>query len=185
MCDPGFLLSGGTCVPADECGCSYEGRYYRRGQSFWEDEKCVRLCVCHAVLGVVVCGESSCPAGETCGVVDGLRTCRASGSTTCEVYGDPHYRTLDGKWYDFQGSCGYQLVALCSNRTDLQPFNVTVQNERHGSTAVSFTRTVEVSLPGASITICREQPHHVLVGKENRQKHPPSSHGYNTSAQLL
>uniref|UniRef100_A0AAZ1WZ66 VWFD domain-containing protein n=1 Tax=Oreochromis aureus TaxID=47969 RepID=A0AAZ1WZ66_OREAU len=33
ICDSGYILSGGVCVPHDECGCSFEGRYYRSGQT--------------------------------------------------------------------------------------------------------------------------------------------------------
>ncbi|KAI4873588.1 hypothetical protein NFI96_003512 [Prochilodus magdalenae] len=163
VCDPGFFLSGSTCVPADQCGCFYEGRYYQQGQSFWADESCQRQCVCDSTLGVVACRAASCSAKETCTVVDGHRTCLPISNGTCEVYGDPHYRTFDGQLYDFQGSCMYQLVALCSNRTDLVSFNVTVLNERRGSSVVSFTRTAMVSVFGVTITMTREYPYEVLL----------------------
>ncbi|XP_072547805.1 IgGFc-binding protein [Salminus brasiliensis] len=151
VCDPGFLLSGSSCVPAAQCGCFYEGRYYQQGQSFWADEKCQRLCVCDPTLGVVVCRNASCSAKEECAVVNGLRTCVAFSSRTCEVYGGPHYHTFDGRIYDFQSSCMHQLVALCSTRTDLVPFNVTVQNE-HPISAARITIKVTVSVFGVVIT---------------------------------
>lgn len=28
QCDPGFTMSGNECVPYNECGCNFLGRYY-------------------------------------------------------------------------------------------------------------------------------------------------------------
>ena len=29
QCQDGYVLSGNTCVPQQECGCQYKGRYFR------------------------------------------------------------------------------------------------------------------------------------------------------------
>eukprot|EP00064_Thunnus_orientalis_P003877 superscaffoldBa00000335_g3888 len=38
ICDSGYILSGGVCVPHAECGCSFEGRYYRSGETVILDQ---------------------------------------------------------------------------------------------------------------------------------------------------
>ncbi|XP_071062157.1 IgGFc-binding protein [Pseudochaenichthys georgianus] len=163
VCDKGYVLSAGVCVPAKSCGCSYQGRYYKPGQHFWADEACGRLCECDTTLGMVTCHEASCSAQEMCTVVDGERTCRPISHATCTASGDPHYRTFDGRRFDFQGTCVYQLVGLCSQQQGLVPFKVTVQNDHRGSKAVSYTRTVTFSIYGITLTISREYPHKVLL----------------------
>ncbi|KAM4568117.1 IgGFc-binding protein [Fundulus diaphanus] len=163
VCDQGYVLSAGVCVPAKTCGCSYQGRYYKPGQQFWADESCGRLCVCDTTLGMVTCRDASCSANEKCTVIDGERACRPISYASCTASGDPHYRTFDGRKYDFQGTCEYLLAGLCSQQAGLVPFNVSVQNDNRGSRAVSYTKTVEISIYGATLIISREYPYKVLL----------------------
>ncbi|KAF7665729.1 hypothetical protein LDENG_00132510 [Lucifuga dentata] len=166
VCDMGYVLSAGICVPAKTCGCLYQGRYYKPGQHFWADEVCGRLCECDTKLGLVTCHEASCSAKEKCSLVDGMRKCSPISHATCVASGDPHYRTFDGRRFDFQGTCVYQLVALCSNQPGLVPFKVTVQNDHRGSKAVSYTKTVSVTIYGVTLTISREYPFKVLLNEQ-------------------
>ncbi|XP_015232371.1 PREDICTED: IgGFc-binding protein [Cyprinodon variegatus] len=163
VCDVGYVLSAGACVPAKTCGCSYQGRYYKPGQEFWADETCGRLCVCDTTLGMVTCREASCSANEKCTVFEGQRACRPISYATCRASGDPHYRTFDGYKYDFMGTCEYQLAGVCSQQAGMVPFNVTVQNENRGSKAVSYTKTVKISIYGVTLTISKEYPYKVLL----------------------
>lgn len=57
----------------------------------------------------------------------------------------------------------YQLTKLCSDNPDLVPFKVTVQNDHRGRRSVSFTKTVEISIYGITITLSRDYPNKVLV----------------------
>lgn len=163
VCDRDYALSGGVCVPRAQCGCSYGGRYYKPGQRFWADEKCSRRCECDTALGLVRCSQASCSAKEACALVDGERTCVATSQATCQASGDPHYQTFDAERFDFQGTCVYQLVGLCSSKGGLEPFNVTVQNDHRGSTAVSYTKTVKLYIYGDTLTLSRRHPNRVQV----------------------
>ncbi|GAB1600471.1 uncharacterized protein LOC115228872 isoform X3, partial [Argonauta hians] len=65
----------------------------------------------------------------------------------CHVSGDPHYHTFDGQMIHFMGTCKYTLVASVF-------FDVEVKNEnRHGNTAVSYTRMVDIKLNGDTIRL--------------------------------
>lgn len=167
VCDKGYVLSAGTCVPDNTCGCSYQGRYYKQGETFWDDEACGRLCECDEKMGIVICREASCSATEKCGVVNGVRACHPISHATCSASGDPHYHTFDGRRFDFQGTCVYQLAGLCSQGPGIVPFNVTVQNENRASKVVSYTKTVTFSIHGITLTMSRQYPYKVLVSMDN------------------
>lgn len=61
-----------------------------------------------------------------------------AGDGVCTVFGDPHYRTFDGKFYSFQGACKYQLAADCVDRS----FSIRVTNDARGTKTSSWTKTV-------------------------------------------
>jgi len=65
-----------------------------------------------------------------------------TGDGVCTVFGDPHYRTFDGKFYSFQGSCKYQLTADCVGHT----FSIRVTNDARGTRTSSWTKTVSIKV---------------------------------------
>ncbi|KAK2910366.1 hypothetical protein Q8A73_008081 [Channa argus] len=165
-CNAGFVLSGDQCVPAAQCGCTYEGRYIPAGESFWADQGCQRWCKCVGGSGRVECQDKGCGAGQQCQVVEGIRKCQAVSYSTCQATGDPHYVTFDQLRFDFQGTCVYQLVALCAKNPELVPFEVLVQNDYRGSKVVSYTKLVEIKVYSLSIVITKTHQGQILVNDE-------------------
>ncbi|XP_044754389.1 BMP-binding endothelial regulator protein isoform X1 [Coccinella septempunctata] len=114
--------------------CFYQGKLYEDGQS-WRMDAC-RSCKCHKGMNscaMIRCNVTTpCPIGtklvhnpgeccSRCEEVDGI----------CMVYGDPHYKTFDGKLYTFHGVGKYQLVSDCANNT----FSIRVANAYSKSVA--------------------------------------------------
>ncbi|XP_053908624.1 IgGFc-binding protein-like [Cuculus canorus] len=162
QCDRGFVHHDGICVPVETCGCFHNGRSYKVREEFWEDENCRKRCRCE-VGGKVSCEKVGCKAHEKCVTVDGVHSCRVNKFFTCIGTGDPHYTTFDGLKYDFQGTCVYQMAALCSQDPRLVPFTVNVENNHRGSKAVSFTKTVTLEVYGAVISMSQENPRKVKL----------------------
>ncbi|XP_062968659.1 IgGFc-binding protein [Cynocephalus volans] len=164
VCLPGFVASGGACVPASSCGCTFQGRPLSPGQEVWADDLCRRRCSCDEATRQVSCRDTQgCPEGERCDVQNGLLGCYPDGFGSCQGSGDPHYVSFDGRRFDFMGTCTYLLVGLCSQNASLPAFRVLVENEYRGSQTVSYTRAVRVEARGVTVAVRREHPGQVLV----------------------
>lgn len=58
----------------------------------------------------------------------------------CTVFGDPHYKTYDGKFFSFQGPCKYLLSADCVGRT----FSIRVTNDARNTKNSAWTKTISL-----------------------------------------
>lgn len=70
----------------------------------------------------------------------------------CTVFGDPHYRSFDGRLFNFQGRCKYLLAADCSTND----FRVRVRNDGRNTKSFSWTKTVFLTLGKHSITLLQD-----------------------------
>lgn len=131
-------------MPVRDCGCSYDGRYYKKGDVFYPENECVEKCNC-GENGAVSCEKTKCRSGETCKLVNGVKACHPEGFGKCVASGDPHYTNFDGQRFDFQGTCVYVLAKTCKEG-DLTPFSVTQGNEKYGNGKVAVTRSIAVAV---------------------------------------
>uniref|UniRef100_A0A9J8B1X1 Kielin cysteine rich BMP regulator n=1 Tax=Cyprinus carpio carpio TaxID=630221 RepID=A0A9J8B1X1_CYPCA len=122
--------------------CVYDGQQYNHNDH-WEVDECTS---CTCVYGDVHCQTQRCPtltcaSDETSALVPGMCCPHCiPHPATCIVFGDPHYRTFDGKMVNFQGKCTYILAQDCEGRD----FSVHVSNEDRGRKGVSWTKEVTV-----------------------------------------
>ncbi|XP_047693469.1 zonadhesin isoform X2 [Prionailurus viverrinus] len=70
---PGYIYSGARSLPVAHCGCTSNGIYYQRGDSY-VTEDCSRRCTC-ASSGVLLCEPLRCRAGEICTLGNLTRGC--------------------------------------------------------------------------------------------------------------
>uniref|UniRef100_H3A4Z5 Tectorin alpha n=1 Tax=Latimeria chalumnae TaxID=7897 RepID=H3A4Z5_LATCH len=163
VCDPGYILSGGACIPQTQCGCTLDGHYYNIGESVILNEACSRKCTCRNAVSMMDCQDHACSIYEECKVVNGVRGCYSKQYGTCWASGDPHYRTFDGLPFDFQGTCKYTLSKYCGPQGNHTGFSVEVENEHRGSTIVSWTRWVQLDVYGHQISVASGEYNTVVV----------------------
>ena len=112
-------------------GCTYMGVQYEEGEQM--QPNCSTRCTCQQ--GQFECQPQSC-SPET--------------EATCSCNGDPHCRTFDYRYYDFQGDCEYVLTEPC----DTSEFRVIVRNSKCSPRPdVSCTEKVTVLVPNDNVTM--------------------------------
>ncbi|XP_039481196.1 BMP-binding endothelial regulator protein [Drosophila santomea] len=156
--------------------CSLDGVVYQNNET-WDMGPC-RSCRCNG--GTIRCAQMRCPAvkcraneelkqppGECC-----QRCVETAG--TCTVFGDPHFRTFDGKFFSFQGSCKYLLASDCLGKT----FHIRLTNEGRGTRRASWAKTVTLNLRNLKVNLGQRMrvkvngtrvtlPYSVVAGGQN------------------
>ncbi|XP_055509564.1 mucin-19-like [Leucoraja erinacea] len=113
----------GKCIAPGNCSCLYGGKLYTNGRKIQRD---CNKCTCQG--GSWRCTNETCPK-------------------TCEVYGDGHYGTFDGKRYVYDGNCEYIFVEDQCNRQEgtLQILTESVPCCERGMTC---SRNIRILLEG-------------------------------------
>ncbi|NXT49958.1 FCGBP protein, partial [Pluvianellus socialis] len=111
-----------------------------------------------------------------CEMVDGQPTCLQDGFSTCWAAGELHYRTFDGKTFDFMGTCAYTLTKTCDSDPTLPPFSVEAQNKPGGNPKVSYVDAVTLRVYDVTVAAVRSEKGIVRVNN-HRSRLPVSLAG--------
>ncbi|XP_063931297.1 BMP-binding endothelial regulator protein [Zophobas morio] len=156
------------CIMPEEVRtqCSQGGRYYEDGQS-WDLDAC-RSCKCHR--GMPSCAMTRCNVTLPC--APGTKLVHLPGECcekcvevegVCMVFGDPHYKTFDGKIYTFQGLGKYMLISECKS----QSFSIRVANDFPNKISKTYAITKRVAVRYGDIRLNLQQKGRI---KLNRKK---------------
>ncbi|KAF6276032.1 kielin cysteine rich BMP regulator [Rhinolophus ferrumequinum] len=144
----------GSCCPVCQApaqSCAHQGREVASGE-LWAVDACTN---CSCVAGTVRCQSQRCPS-LSCGRDEAPALNPGSccprclpRPASCMAFGDPHYRTFDGRLLHFQGSCSYVLTKDCRGGD----FSVHVTNDDRGRSGVAWTQEVAVLLGDVDVRL--------------------------------
>uniref|UniRef100_A0AAR2KBW5 Uncharacterized protein n=1 Tax=Pygocentrus nattereri TaxID=42514 RepID=A0AAR2KBW5_PYGNA len=143
-----------VCIADLNVQCVYEGQTYDSNE-YWEMDECT---TCTCVSGDVHCQTERCPAvsctsDESPSLIPGMCCPHCiPRPATCIVFGDPHYRTFDGKMVNFQGACTYVLAQDCEGGD----FSIHVTNDDRGRNGVSWTKEVTVFIGDVVVQLLQD-----------------------------
>ncbi|KAF7263559.1 hypothetical protein GWI33_001874, partial [Rhynchophorus ferrugineus] len=143
-CKEGYVLDtrNKRCVKPTDCPCQHGGRSYRENAIVQND---CNTCTCKN-------GKWSCTD----------RQCTAE----CSAWGDSHYKTFDGKSFDYQGQCDY---VLAKGNLGTDSFDVTIQNVPCGTLGTSCSKSITIRITSGEeneiITLANDKTIPKLVTK--------------------
>ncbi|KAL0968355.1 hypothetical protein UPYG_G00265780 [Umbra pygmaea] len=158
-CEQGLIrvkTPGKCCYDCQDSGlqCVYQGSIYQLNEQ-WEVDECTS---CSCVFGDVQCYRQRCPplrcaADESPAVIPGVCCPHCiPRPATCVAFGDPHYRTFDGRMLHFQGACTYVLAQDCEGGE----FSIHVTNDDRGRKGVSWTKEVTVLIGDVVVQLLQD-----------------------------
>ncbi|XP_056138469.1 kielin/chordin-like protein [Lampris incognitus] len=159
LCHSGQIqvkVPGKCCYECQDSGvsCTHLGTVYQSNEQ-WDVDECTS---CTCVSGDVHCHSERCPplacaTDEMPAVVPGVCCPHClPRPATCIAFGDPHYRTFDGRMLHFQGACTYVLAQDCENGD----FSIHATNDDRGRKGVSWTKEVTVFIGDMTVQLLQD-----------------------------
>ncbi|XP_067325493.1 kielin/chordin-like protein [Anolis sagrei] len=160
LCQDGLekvQVPGKCCAECQDPGhsCSYQGQTLQSNEH-WQVDECT---TCTCLSGEVHCRTARCPpttcaADETPTMIPGICCPHCvPRPATCVAFGDPHYRTFDGRMVHFQGSCTYIMAQDCEGGD----FSIHVTNDDRGRQGVSWTKEVTVMVGDTIVRLLQDR----------------------------
>ncbi|KAL9966350.1 hypothetical protein ACROYT_G024405 [Oculina patagonica] len=133
VCPEGTVLHGQQCVNSSQCLCHHGGHSYRPGKQIKVD---CNTCSCKGTQWS--CTNQVCPG-------------------TCSVYGELNYISFDGRRFTFSGACEYLLAQDSCNGSSSGTFQIQAQNVPCGSSGLTCTKKVTITINNTLIVLEREK----------------------------
>ncbi|KAG8523729.1 Zonadhesin [Galemys pyrenaicus] len=161
-CQKGHVLSGTSCVPLSQCGCTdHGGSYHPVGENWYTDRTCSRLCTC-STYNNISCQQSSCKYNHLCWPMEGRIRCLKTGSVACYLSDEPYYVSFDGSHHGLGGNCTYTLVKTCHFSRRITFFKITGRNRKSDNPIAPFSLSqVDMYIYHSRITL--QGAHQVLI----------------------
>ncbi|XP_063293571.1 mucin-2-like [Pelobates fuscus] len=131
VCPNGLLDDGaGGCVHEDSCPCVHNEDIFPHGTKVNVD---CNTCLCQK--GRWTCTDSPCYG-------------------TCTIYGNGHYVTFDGKFYDFDGNCEFVAAQdYCGIHGSHGNFSVITENIPCGTTGTTCSKAIKIFIGSTELKL--------------------------------
>ncbi|XP_052610950.1 LOW QUALITY PROTEIN: zonadhesin [Peromyscus californicus insignis] len=161
-CQKGHILSGTTCVPLRQCGCSdQDGSYHLLGESWYTEKTCTTLCTC-SVHSNVTCSSMACEANQVCLRQDGLLRCAAE-MAECHISEDSQIVSFDGHSHPIQDTCTYVMVKVCHPNMNLPFFTISAKTSRDTHSKIKTFSVYQLYIDIFSFRVILQRDHLVLI----------------------
>ncbi|KAI3390087.1 hypothetical protein SNEBB_010990, partial [Seison nebaliae] len=150
-CPDNFVLKyDGNCIEIEECPCQYINKIYEKNEIV--EQKCSK-CTCQK-------GQWKCNKTENC-------------ASSCEIFGDAHFRTFDGRSLNIESIPTQQITehisecqfTLIESFEKENPFRISFENVACGTQGKTCTKNIIIHYNGDNIRLLNGKDP-ILNGRE-------------------